>query len=398
VVCWAIILLQSGFILYTKYPAFLDRVGLYGVADTLFGNSGFIKHDRLWELSRERDRTGLIRALGDIDEYSTYLNEDQYESFAIDTQQEYEGIGVSLLSTTAGAQVRNVFPNGPASRAGIQKGDTITHINGYDVRNWTFESTINELRGSSGTPLHLKLRRGSENYEAMLRRGAIDIPSIQNVRVTDEGVLYLKIEQFGEKTAHEFIRHLSQNFDDTVIGLVIDLRENTGGTFRTSLNLIDPFYERGDVMLRTKSTSYNRTKTFKSRRKGILDGFPTVVLVNRNTASASEIVAGSLQATGKAVVVGEKTMGKGSIQSVYQLDNGDAYKKTTSHYYLPDGSPVNKIGIRPDVEIRLSQYEYINYLKRENSSIAPYATPNDPYWEAALDILLHSKKDSLADR
>ncbi len=385
--CWVIIAFQAVYILQTRNPEALRAIGLERVSHRFFSSIGLLSPDPFWELSRDDDHTRLKQELKSIDKYSRYLSEKQFESFSIDSRQEYEGIGVSLQSVSRGAEVREIFEGSPAQRAGLQVGDIITTLNHQNIQNWSFNDLVEHIRGNAGTVLQLRVIREETSLEMTVRRDAIDIPSIRNIHQTEDGIIYLKIEQFGEKTAHEFIESLRPYSNQKLRGLIIDLRENTGGVLSTSIDMLDTFYDRGQVMLQTRDTERGRTKTYKAKHSNLLGDIPTVILVNRNSASASEILAGSLQVTGKALIIGEQSLGKGSIQTVYRLRKGDAYKKTTSYYYFPDGSSIHEVGIEPDVRIELSNREYYADRLRNQQGIAPYATDEDPYWDAAVKTL-----------
>ena len=348
---------------------------------------GLEHKDSYFVLSRDEDRADLKKRLESIDEYSTYLTEDEFESFSIDSKQEYEGIGVSLQPTPRGVYINEVFEGGPAAAAGLASRDLITRLDDLDIQNWKFTEIVSYIRGARNTPIHLTVTRDQQILQFDLRRGPIDIPSVRRVYLTDDGILYLKIDQFGEKTAIEFLRAVQSYLPYPIKGLVIDLRENTGGVFHSALDMLDPFYPKGAVMLKTKNTDKEKMKSHRARHKDPLGDIPTIILVNRNTASSSEIVAGSLQVTGRALLIGERTLGKGSIQTVFSLKDGDAYKKTTSYYFLPDGSSIHKVGIRPDIEINLTPELYHEYRAREESGIAPYDTTSDPYWNEALKYM-----------
>jgi len=379
---------QALYILQTRRPGVLQAIGIEETTHRFFSRIGLLASDPLWELSREEDRTRLKQALKSIDRYSTYLTEDQFKSFSIDSHQEYEGIGVSLQAARNGAEITDVFHGSPAELAGIEAGDVITRINHQDVSDWNFNYLVEHIRGTAGSVLNLGVIREGSFREFTLRRDSIDIPSIRSVHKTDEGYIYIKIDQFGEKTAKEFLETLRSFSNLPINGLVIDLRENTGGVFQTSLDMLDAFYDRGEIMLETRNTDNNRKKEFRARRANLLGSIPTIVLVNRNSASASEILAGSLQVTGKALIIGEKTLGKGSIQTVYRMRQGDGYKKTTSHYYLPDGSSIDGVGLEPDIHVDLSDRQYFAFRLRDQKGLPPYAgdTP-DPYWTTALKYL-----------
>ncbi len=373
--------------IYRNYPELLSRVGILQPVEHVLTVLGTIPNDPLWKLSQSDRKTRLKQRLKDIDEYSTYLSEEQFESFSIDSKQEYQGIGVSLVSTYDGILIHEVFPEGPAERAGITEGDLIKKIEGYDVSNWTFDRSIDVIRGRRGTLLNLTISRDDEIQDIAVRRDYIEIPSVSHVHLTEDGILYARIEQFGEKTGQEFFQKIRPYTNQALQGLVIDLRDNTGGVLRSSLDILDAFYDRGQLMLKTIGRENHRSRIFRAKKSNLFGSLPTVLLVNQNTASASEIIAGSLQSTERAILIGEKTLGKGSIQTVYELRNGEAYKKTTGYYYMPDGSSIDKVGLRPDIRVRQNRESYWQYRRNVQSNVPPYEAEYDAVWEAALKYL-----------
>jgi carboxyl-terminal processing protease len=335
----------------------------------------------------QASRRELEEELEKVDPYSTYLSPEAYESFSIDSRQEYQGIGVSLQSTVSGVLIRHVFADGPADRAGIMPGDILVGVEGADVRRWAFAAVVDALRGRAGTSLSLRVEREGNGVDFRVERSSIWVPSIQHLHLTEDRILYLRIDQFGERTAKEFDQALQLHLADGIKGLVVDLRENTGGVFRTSIELLDAFYPKGALMLKTRQTDEARSRNHLAKHAQMLVDIPTIILINRNTASASEVVAGSLQVTGKALVIGERSLGKGSIQTVYSLNRGDAYKKTTSYYYFPDDSSIHNSGVVPDIVVDLTPESYRDYRIARQQGLAAWQVPEDPVLQTALHYM-----------
>jgi carboxyl-terminal processing protease len=379
--------LQLLLVLHHHQPELLRITHLNKPVHHLLSSLGLVSKDPLWELVQEGDRTRLKQALQSVDRYSTYLSPDQFNSFAIDSKQEYQGIGVSLMPHPRGAEVRDVFDGSPAEHAGIHVGDIIAGINDQSLDNRSFNSIIEQIRGSIGSELVLQVTRGDAQFNLNVERGAIDIPSIRDVQVTHDGLLYLRIEQFGEKSAREFLDTIHNRNSRALRGIVIDLRENTGGVMSSAISMLDAFFEPGEIMLQTRNTDNERQRTYRARQPRIIGNIPVAILVSRNSASASEILAGSLQVTGKATIIGERTLGKGSIQTVYLLRKGDAYKRTSSYYYFPDGSSIHEVGIDPDIRISLSNSDYHRMLRSMRMGFDTSEAGNDPFMQAARSSL-----------
>jgi carboxyl-terminal processing protease len=375
--------LQLLLVLHHHHPELLRSAHLNKPVHHLLTTLGLVPADPMWELVQDGDRTRLKQALQSVDRYSSYLSPDQFNSFSIDSKQEYQGIGVSLMPHALGVEVRDVFDGSPAERAGIHVGDIITSINHQAATNRAFNSIVEQIRGGSGSALSLQVVRGATQLDLNVERGSIDIPSIRDVHVTQDGLLYLRIEQFGEKTAREFLDTLRNHHSREIKGLVIDLRENTGGVMSSAIDMLDAFFEPGEVMLQTRNTDNVRQRTYRARQPRIIGNIPVAILVSRNSASASEILAGSLKVTGKATIIGERTLGKGSIQTVYLLRKGDAYKRTSSYYYFPDGSSIHEIGIEPDIRISLSNSDYHRMLRSMRVGFDTSEPGNDPFLQAA---------------
>jgi carboxyl-terminal processing protease len=387
IIAWLVIGVETAYIMKSWAGSSASFSPVERLVLKVGSSLGLIEQDRYGQLLRGGDREQLKQELQRIDPYSTYLSPGEYESFSIDSRQEYQGIGVSLQATQDGVLIRQVFSGGPAEAAGLESGDILRQMHGFDIRNWNFAQVVESIRGREGTAIQLSVQRGGEQLSFTVPRSSIAIPSLRHAHLTDDRILYLRIDQFGEKTAKEFLQAVLPHVSTPLKGIVIDLRENTGGMFRSSLDLLDSFFRRGEVMLKTRDTDNRATKLHTARHRDPLAGIPTVVLINRNSASASEIVAGSLQVTGKAVIIGEKSLGKGSIQTVFSLNQGDAYKKTTSYYYLPDDTSIHERGIIPNIAIEITPENYREYRIRDQRGTPVWEGDADPFWQSALHYL-----------
>jgi carboxyl-terminal processing protease len=387
ILAWLVIGVESAYIMKSWAGGTASFSPMERLVMKVGSGLGLIEPDRYGQLLRGGDRDQLKKELQQIDPYSTYLTPGEYESFSIDSRQEYQGIGVSLQPTADGVLIRQVFSGGPAEAAGLEPGDMLRQMHGFDIRNWNFAQVVEAIRGREGTAIQLSVLRGEELLDFTVSRSSIAIPSLRHAHLTDDRIFYVRIDQFGEKTATEFLQAVLPHVSTPLKGIVIDLRDNTGGMFRSSLDLLDSFFRRGEVMLKTRDTDNRTTKLHSAKRRDPLAGIPTVVLINRNTASASEIVAGSLQVTGKAVVIGERSLGKGSIQTIFSLNQGDAYKKTTSFYYLPDDTSIHERGIIPDIAIEITPASFREYRIRDQRGSPVWEDENDPFWMSALHYL-----------
>jgi carboxyl-terminal processing protease len=300
------------------------------------------------KLSRGSIR-GLVQSLGDP--YTEYLDPQQVKN----QQDFYAGrhagmIGIYVNYKDDYPIVGGVLPNSPALKAGLQTDDVILKIDSTDARGLKSEQTSALIRGPTGTRVTLHVRRGSQELDATVTRADFQSPSVESVRLEGD-LLYLRVYDFGDATEREFDTQLTAGLPGAR-GVVLDLRDNGGGFVNAATAVISRFLGSGEAFEeRGRDGKINRTDVSGSHPATKM---PLVVLVNGNTASASEIVSGSFQAHGRARLVGTKTFGKGSVQVDYRLADGGDLHLTVEHWYLPDGRSVDRVGLAPDVSVELT--------------------------------------------
>ncbi len=291
---------------------------------------------------------GMVQSLGDP--YSQYLSPDEYRR----QQDEYAGrhpgmIGIFVSYRDGYPVVAGLLPNSPALRAGLKTDDVILKIDDTDTHDLAQDRTSALIRGPAGTTVRLHVRRGTAELDVQVARSDFQSPTVQSLRLEGD-VLYLRIYQFGDSTQREFDGQLEAGLPGAS-GVILDLRDNGGGFVNAATSVISRFVTSGEAFeQRGRSSSVQRTDVEGPHPASSV---PLVVLVNANSASASEIVAGSLQARGRARLVGTKTFGKGSVQVDYRLENGGDVHLTVAHWYLPNGQSIDKQGLTPDVPIAL---------------------------------------------
>jgi carboxyl-terminal processing protease len=293
---------------------------------------------------------GMVQALNDP--YSTYLSPDEYRG----QQDQYAGrhagmIGILVNYVNGYPVIGSVLPNSPALRAGLQTDDVILSVGGKSTQGLTQDQTSALIRGPSGTVVTMHVRHGAAGPErdVSVMRQDFQSPTVQSLRL-EHDVLYLRIYQFGDATQQEFDAQLKAGMPGAK-GAILDLRDNGGGFVTAAAAVISRFVASGEAFeQRSRDGQVDRTTVDGNDPAGQL---PLVVLVNANTASASEIVSGSLQARGRARLVGTKTFGKGSVQIDYRLENGGDLHLTVAHWYLPNGRTIDKQGLTPDVPVTL---------------------------------------------
>jgi len=298
---------------------------------------------------------GAIRGLADsLDPHSVFLDPEEYQILRSDAEGRFAGVGVEVSTRDGWLTILSVFDGGPAAKAGLRPGDRFLSIEGEDARDVRLYDAVRWIRGEPGTPVTVSIRRKGqeEALERTLTRAFIDVDPIE-MKVLDDGIVYLRIKAFQDGAT----RQLSGALDEAVVqlrkrggveGLLLDLRDNGGGLLHEAVGVSDEFLSSG-VIVSTRGRGGETISQYSARRAGTRPRWPMVVLINENTASASEIVAGALRDQKRAVLVGVRSFGKGSVQNVFELPGGSALKLTTYRYYAPSGSSIQAEGVSPDL-------------------------------------------------
>jgi len=305
----------------------------------------------------ETDDSTLLNAairgmLSELDPHSSYMDADEFRQIDNDSRGRYSGIGVEVAIQNKKVKVVFVMEDGAAEKGGIVAGDIITAIDQVDLRGHNLSTAIDSLRGEAGTQVALTVQhQNGEVSEVKLERDFVKIASVFS-RPVDRDYGYFQITHFTRKTADELqeqIEYMQGNRQGALKGIVLDIRHNPGGVLQPAVTIADGFLEDG-LIVYTRGRSANQLE-YTAKPGQWLAGVPMVVLVDSRSASASEVLAGALQDHGRALIVGEKTFGKGSVQSVLNLRNGSGIRLTTARYYTPSGRSIQAEGILPDVEI-----------------------------------------------
>lgn len=294
---------------------------------------------------------GMLTAL---DPHSSYLSADNYRDMQVQTRGEFGGLGIEVTLENGFVRVVSPIDDTPAFRAGLQPGDLITHLNNESVQGLTLQEAVEQMRGKVGSEITIKVRReDTEPFDVVLTRDIIRIRSVRHQREGDVG--YIRITSFNEKTydgvklaVEELRKEIGK---DRLKGFVLDMRNNPGGLLDQAVAVSDAFLDTGEIVS-TRTRHADETQRFNSRRGDLAEGLPIVVLINDGSASASEIVAGALQDHRRAIVVGTKSFGKGSVQTIVPLPGHGAMRLTTARYYTPSGRSIQAVGIEPDIAVR----------------------------------------------
>ena len=312
-----------------------------------------IKSDYVEDVEDEVLLEHAIRGmLSGLDPHSTYLSPDEYNELRIGTSGEFGGLGIQVGMEDGFVKVISPIDDTPAYKAGLQAGDLIIRLDEKTVKGLTLNEAVKIMRGKPGTDIKLTVVREGEDKPLtfVVTRDIIKVKSVKN-RMLDPGYGYIRISNFQSRTAPqlmEAINTLKEEYNDNLKGLILDLRNNPGGVLNAAAEVSDLFIDKGKLVY-TEGRIDNSHYEYNAKPGDILDGAPVVVLINGGSASASEIVAGALQDHKRAVVMGSKSFGKGSVQTIQELRSGGAVKITTARYFTPKGRSIQGAGITPDI-------------------------------------------------
>ncbi len=311
----------------------------------------------------ETDDKELVEAaingmLTSLDPHSGYLNAKHFQEMQVQTKGEFGGLGIEVTMENGLVKVVSPIDDTPAYKAGIEAGDYISQIDGDPVMGLSLSEAVERMRGPVGTDITVTvLREGAkEPFDVDITRDLIKIKSVRFHAEKDVG--YIRITSFSEQTYKNMVKAL-ETLDkeiDHMKGIVLDLRNNPGGLLDQAVEISDAFLDKGEIVS-TRERNPNETSRFSAKAGDLLDGRPMVVLINQGSASASEIVAGALKDHRRAIVMGKKSFGKGSVQTVIPLKEHGAMRLTTSRYYTPSGTSIQAKGITPDIEVQAAKIE-----------------------------------------
>ena len=301
-------------------------------------------------------RAALEGMVGTLDPHSQFLRADAYQETEEELTNAFGGVGIQVEQRDGQIVVVTTIAGTPAERAGLRRGDRLTKIDGKPLEAPSVEKTLKLVRGEPDTEVIVTVYRPSLNrtLEFRLKRERIELASVRNAALHAGGIGYLEITQFSERTGEEFRKALTGLEQQGLKALVIDLRDNPGGLVDAAIDVCNEFFEKGELIVYTKGRTPESREDFKADGRHPRRAYPIAILVNGGTASAAEIVSGAMKDTKRAVIVGEKTFGKGSVQTVLDLQNGEGMKLTTARYYTPSGVTIHQKGIAPQVELEIS--------------------------------------------
>jgi carboxyl-terminal processing protease len=297
--------------------------------------------------------------LTSLDPHSSYLNPKGAKDMEVNTKGEFGGLGIEVTMENGWVKVVTPIDDTPAFRAGMQPGDFITHLDGEQVQGLSLNEAVDRMRGAPNSDITLTIRRVGTNepFDVKLTRAVIKLQTVRSH--ADGNVGYIRITQFSQTTDTDLRRNLNQLKKDIgkdLAGYVIDLRNNPGGLLDQAIAVSDDFIDKGEIVS-TRSRRSEDTQRYFARAGDIADGLPLVVLINDGSASASEIVAGALQDHHRAILVGTRSFGKGSVQTLIPLSNHGQLRLTTARYFTPSGRSIQAVGIEPDIKVPQSKVQ-----------------------------------------
>jgi len=290
--------------------------------------------------------------LQSLDPYSSYMSPKIFEEMNTETSGEFGGLGIEVSMEAGLVKVITPLDDTPASRAGIKAGDYIIKINNEQVQGKSLMEAVNLMRGFVGSPIEITIRRKGEKKAKNFKiiREIIEIQSVVS-KLIDKKIGYLRLRSFNENSDYQLKREITKlEGKNKLIGYILDLRNNPGGLLSQAVKISDFFLEDGEIVS-TKGRKNRENRKFFAKKGDRIKGKPLIVLINNGSASASEIVAGALQDQKRAVLLGETTYGKGSVQSIIPLRNKGAIRLTISKYYLPSGKSISEVGVTPDIKV-----------------------------------------------
>ena len=309
--------------------------------------------------SKELIESAIEGMLGSLDPHSTFLNNQELNELKVQTKGEFGGLGIEVGMEAGVVKVISPLDNSPAERVGVKAGDYIVKINNTQVQGKSLAEAVELMRGPVGTDINITVRRRGEKkaLNFKITREIIEIKSVKS-NIIDDEVGYIRLTSFNENSSDQIKKNI-KNFkkEKKIKKFILDLRNNPGGLLSQAVKISDFFLEHGEIVS-TKGRKKIENRKYFAKKGDLINGETLVVLINYGSASASEIVAGALQDHKRAILVGESSYGKGSVQSIIPLNNKGAIRLTISKYYLPSGKSISEVGVTPDIEIAEGSDEF----------------------------------------
>ena len=308
-------------------------------------------------------------ALQSLDPYSAYMGPELFKNMQTETKGEFGGLGIEISMESGLVKVISPMSDTPAYDAGIKAGDYIIKINGQQVQGRSLMEAVKLMRGPIGTSIKLTVRRKGKKkpLKFEIKRQNIEVKSVEAKIIKDKkNIGYMRLKSFNENSDKQLLEKIKKfEKKEDLVGYIVDLRNNPGGLLTQAINITDFFLNEGEI-LSTKGRKKRESRKFFARKGDAVNGKPIIVIINNGSASASEILAGALKDHKRAIILGESTYGKGSVQSIIPLSNGGGIRLTISKYYLPSGESISEVGVKPDIFVEEQGDEFRINTKTDN--------------------------------
>jgi len=327
-------------------------------------NKGYVK-----EVDQSEVIDGAINGmLQSLDPFSAYMSPESFKNMNVETSGEFGGLGIEVTMESGFVRVITPMEDSPADKVGVKAGDYIIKINEKQVKGLNLMEAVNLMRGKIGTPINITVRRldVEEDLKFVIVRDKIKVREVSST--IKENVGYIRLRAFNEQSGDQLLKKIKDlsKTNKNLKGYILDLRNNPGGLLSQAVQISDAFLDSGEIVS-IKGRDKNDIKIYTARKGDATKGKPLIVLINRGSASASEIVSGALKDHKRAILLGEKTFGKGSVQTIIPLKNKGGLRLTTAKYYLPSGTSISEIGVEPDIVVKESKENFkINDDKKDN--------------------------------
>jgi carboxyl-terminal processing protease len=358
----SIFLLLSSVALAKNNNEFYKKIDLFGEVLEK------VKKEYVDEIDESETIDAAINGvLQSLDPYSAYMNPELFNSMQTDTKGEFGGLGIEVGMEAGVIKVISPIDGTPASKAGIKAGDYIVKINDVQVQGKTLMEAVKLMRGPVGSKINLTIRRKGikDALNKTIKREIIEIQSVET-KIIKKDIGYLRLKSFNSNSSKQLVDEISKiERKDRPKSYILDLRNNPGGLLTQAINVVDFFLDDGEIVS-TRGRRVIENRRFFAKRGDRVKGKPIIVLINNGSASASEIVAGALRDHKRAILLGESTYGKGSVQSIIPLSDGGGIRLTISKYYLPSGESISEVGVKPDIFIKEEADDFQINSKSDN--------------------------------
>jgi carboxyl-terminal processing protease len=365
---------------------------IYDNLDLFANGLALIQRDYVDEVEPQKLIYGALKGMmSSLDPHSQFLNPESYKEIQVETEGQFGGLGIEITLQENFLTVVSAIEGTPAFAAGILPKDRILKIDDRSTKDFSLEEAVKKLRGKPGSKVKLTVLR-SENKEILeftLERAVIKIESITESRILEERVGYVRMSEFQERSAEDLAKSIRKLEKQGLDGIILDLRNNPGGLLQSAVEVTNRFVAKESLIVYTKGRKPTQNMSFKAKADPITN-LPLIVLVNGGSASASEIVAGAVQDLKRGIIVGEKTFGKGSVQSVIPLKDGSALKLTTAKYFTPNGRSIQGKGIMPDIVVDLTSEEKLaikRQWRKRGDEQGEKSLSKDKQLQTAIDLL-----------